>query len=629
MNRFYGILMGCLVAAGLVACRSGLNGEIERVPDYQYQIPADLGDGWETASLEAVECDSKAISAMMAEIQDGGYENLHSILIVKDGKLVFEEYFGGTNASRIGDVASITKSVTSILVGIAIDQGLIAGPDQSLSEFLPAYAAAIQGDGLKAKLKLDHLLSMTSGIEWDEETYPYGDSRNDATRMERHADPVGFILNRPVVREPGTQFQYSGANPMLLSAILQEASGMNVVSYARQTLFEPLGIDRYGWDSDEDGHTNTDGGLALRPRDMAKIGLLMLNQGQWEGVQIVSPEWVSASTQAHTTAAPGVQYGYLWWREKQPILLERVKTYFAAGYGGQLISVYPDQDMVVIFTSQLANHDRNTTRLITLRSKYLLPATVPTPFSKGVLWGWGLLTMGGLALLGLDMARGKLSGLGWCIYWLLAGALWGPVGVGTYWLSDRNRATRKATGWRALGLAVFIATGNILAIILLALYQLLLQREGSILLAIIPATFLVSWLAFLTPLAAFTGRSRYWKTMGQTILTGFISTCYALMGIFPMLILLSYRWPVLEGVLFWVMMLACGMAGATALYPFSYWMVRRGFDIWPGDAVDGGDMEVTVPEKMVPTMREAWGPLLLALALFITLFGFLVRILSW
>jgi len=628
MKCFYGILMVCLAVSGLVACRPDLNREIEEGSHYQYQIPADLGDGWETASWEAVGCDSQGMAAMIADIRDGGYENLHSILIVKDGKLVFEEYFGGYNASRIGDVASVTKSVTAIMVGVAMDQGLIEGPEQYLSELLPAYADMIEGDEMKAKLRLHHLLSMTSGIEWDEDTYPYGDSRNDATRMARAVDPVKFILSRPIVREPGTQFQYSGANPMLLSAILQEATGERVVDYARQYLFAPLEIRQYGWDSYEDGHTNTDGGLALRPRDMAKIGLLMLDEGRWDGVQMLSPQWVSESTQAHTTVAPGLQYGYQWWREKQPILLERVESYFAAGYGGQLISVYPDQNMIVVFTSQVANHDRNTARLITLRSKYILPATVTAGFSKGVLWGWGLLTMGGLALLGLDMARRKLRGFGWCIYWALAGVLWGPVGVGTYWFSARNTDFRKAKGWRALGLAVFIATGNILGIILLALYQFFLQREGSILLAMIPITFLVSWLGFLSPLAAAASRSRYWKVLGQTILAGFISSCFALMGIFPMLIILSYRWPVIVPVLFWVMMLACGIAGAAVLYPFSYWMVRRNFDIWPGGAVRSGDMEVTVPEKMVPTLREAWGPLLLVLALFITLFGFLVRILS-
>lgn len=178
MHRHYSILMVFLVAVGLIACRSDRNVGTGEKPNYQYQVPVALGDGWETASLEAVGCDSQAIIAMMEDIQDGGYENLHSLLIVKDGKLVFEHYFGGRNTHSIGDVASVTKSVTSIMVGIAMDQGLIQGPDQSLAELLPAYSEMIQGDPLKAALKLHHILSITSGIEWDEETHPYGDIPN-------------------------------------------------------------------------------------------------------------------------------------------------------------------------------------------------------------------------------------------------------------------------------------------------------------------------------------------------------------------------------------------------------------------------------------------------------------------
>ncbi len=180
MYRVNRVLIVFLAAVGLIACRPDLNSETDENHTYQYQIPAELGDGWKTASLEAVGCDSQAIIAMMEDIQGGGYDNLHSILIVKDGRLAFEEYFRGYNPSRIGDVASVTKSVTAIMVGIAMDQGLIESPDQSLSELLPAYKELIQGDERKAKLKLHHLLSMTSGIEWDEETYPYGHYRNDA-----------------------------------------------------------------------------------------------------------------------------------------------------------------------------------------------------------------------------------------------------------------------------------------------------------------------------------------------------------------------------------------------------------------------------------------------------------------
>lgn len=265
----------CLVIASFVASCSGP----EVGTTYQYQVPARLADGWEPASLEEADLDLERLVAMMEDIQDGGFENLHSLLIVKDGRLVFEEYFRGHNQRNIDYIASVTKSVTSILIGIAIDQGFIEGSDQYLVELLPSYADVINADPLKQKLQLWHLLSMTSGLEWDEGTFPYGDSRNDATAMERSPNAVLFVLNRPVIREPGDQFQYSAANPMLLSAILQEATGMTVAEFAKLYLFEPLGISQYQWDAYADGHTHTDGGLSLRPRDMAKIGQLMLNGG--------------------------------------------------------------------------------------------------------------------------------------------------------------------------------------------------------------------------------------------------------------------------------------------------------------------------------------------------------------
>ena len=321
--------------------------------------------------------DSRKLAAMMGDIKDGGFENLHSLLIVKDGKLVFEEYFRGNNQNSTHFVASVTKSVTSILIGIAIKQGLIEGTNQYLTELLPSYADILNADPLKQKLQLKHILTMTSGLEWDESSYPYGDARNDATAMERNTNAVLFVLDRPIVREPGAQFQYCGGNSMLLSAILEEATGMTVADYAKVNLFEPLGISQYEWKAYADGHTNTDGGLFLRPRDMAKIGQLMLNKGQWNGVQIIPAEWVAESTQARISAGLGVQYGYQWWRENQAIYLETVNPYFAAGYGGQLISVYPDQNMIMVFTSDDSSHAVNSSRIMFLRNKYLLPATIP------------------------------------------------------------------------------------------------------------------------------------------------------------------------------------------------------------------------------------------------------------
>ncbi|MEJ2209469.1 MAG: serine hydrolase, partial [Anaerolineae bacterium] len=284
-----------------------------------YEVPPVLDDGWQTAPPEAVGLEKEKIDALVLEIQGAGHEPLHSLLLVKDGKLVLEEYLNGYYRQRPQDVASVTKSVTSILVGIAIEQGAIAGVDQPLAELLPEYADLLRADPAKEDLKLWHLLTMTSGFEWDEETYPYGDPRNDCTHMQQVADPVRFVLERPLAHEPGTHFQYAGANSMLLSAILKRRTGMQAHQFAKQALFEPLGISGARWGLYANALTDTDGGLSLRPRDMAKIGRLYLDGGRWNGQQVVPASWVEASTRGQVTADAGARYGYQWWRTGIPV----------------------------------------------------------------------------------------------------------------------------------------------------------------------------------------------------------------------------------------------------------------------------------------------------------------------
>jgi len=473
---------------------------------------------------------------------------------------------------------------------------------------------------------------MTSGLEWDEETFPYGDPRNDATAMERNANPVQFVLDRPVIRQPGTQFQYCGANSMLLSAILQEATGMSLAEFARQTLFAPLGISQYRWTSYPDGHTNTDGGLSLRPRDMAKIGQLMLNKGQWHGVQVVSPEWVAESTQAHTTIMPGQRYGYQWWRENQPIYLESVDPYFAAGYGGQLISVYPDQNMVVVVTSDTANHTQNSARIMYLRNKYLLPATIPALLSKTLLWSWYVLTAGGLIFLALEIVRGHIKGFGWSVIWLLIAALSGPLGIAVYLLSYRNKKNNEGLWLEGVGIVGICRHRKCHRCHHIGRFPEAVFTRWQRHPAGYPVSFLVSWLAFIAPLITCTRGMRYRKAVRQTLLTAFITSCFAQVGIFPVLVLLSIRWfPYdvdLASSLFWIMMTACGIAAAVVVYPFILWTVRRNLDCWLVGRVNGHEIEATGFEKRLPRFRDAWGAFSLGLILLIAVFGFLIMNLS-
>jgi hypothetical protein len=189
-----------------------------------------------------------------------------------------------------------------------------------------------------------------------------------------------------------------------------------------------------------------------------------------------------------------------------------------------------------------------------------------------------------------------------------------------------------APGWKTLGLSVFLSTGNVIAVILLAVFQRLFLPGGSVILLVIPLSFLVNWLVFVTPLTTATQGLQYWKAARQTLLTAFIASCFTLAGMLPVLVLLSFRWfpndVDLTSPLFWIMMTACGIAGAVVVYPFCYWMAHRNLDIWPARMIDGYRMEPAGNEKRLPKLRDAWGALLLGLIIPIALVGALIMLLS-
>jgi CubicO group peptidase (beta-lactamase class C family) len=258
------------------------------------------------------------------------------------------------------EMTSATKSVTSILIGIAIDQHLISGADAKLSALLPEYADVF-AKADKAGLCLRDVLTMTAGLEWDEWTRPYTDPRNDHVQMVRSDDPIRYLLELPVVAKPGASFTYNSGLSICLGQILYKASGMRADKFAERFLFEPLGITDYYWGKLPDEIVQTGGGLYLRPRDMAKIGQLFLAGGRWDGKQIVSEAWVKESTENHVqaglirAAANGTGYGYQWWLSSFKAGDRAVKSSSARGRGGQFILVLPDQQTVAVFTSPADN----------------------------------------------------------------------------------------------------------------------------------------------------------------------------------------------------------------------------------------------------------------------------------
>jgi CubicO group peptidase (beta-lactamase class C family) len=337
---------------------------------------------WEIASPASENLDPELIAALLARVRGGGYRNIHGVLLVKNGKLVVEEYFAGHDSEgrrqtfdrdTLHEIHSATKSVNALLIGIAIDQRLIGdGVDQEISTFFPEYADVFAGGG-KGEIRLKHCLSMTAGLSWDEWALPYTDSRNDHVAMNASADPIRYVLERDLVAEPGTRFVYSSGVAIVLGEVVHKVSGLRADEFAERNLFAPLGIREYRWQRYPNQVVQTGGGLSLRPRDMAKIGSLVLNGGRWRGKQIVSEEWVRESTRQH---APDREYGFQWWLGRIGEPDRAVAAYGAQGRGGQFIIVLPALEMVAVFTGW--DEGPLGEQPYDMLNRYILPADAKT-----------------------------------------------------------------------------------------------------------------------------------------------------------------------------------------------------------------------------------------------------------
>ncbi|MGD8391806.1 MAG: serine hydrolase [Desulfobacterales bacterium] len=342
---------------------------------YTYEQPEKVGDGWETGTLSEAGIDQKEIIAMMHAILGGHDKNLHSILLIKNGKLVLEEYFYGYNRDRLHYLASVTKSITSVLIGIAIDQKLPADVATKAYEFFPEYTGTKWIDQ-KYPITLQHVLTMSAGLDWEAMKYSRRDSRHTTHQMYASGDPIGFVLQKNMIEAPGKKFYYNSGLTILLGGIVKNTTGLTIDKFAEQYLFAPLGISNYRWDKFPDGHIQTDGGLSLRPRDMAKIGYMIMNNGKWKDRQIVSREWVTQSTQNHIDAL-GIGYGYQWWIGKTKINNQTIKVLFASGHGGQKIFIIPQLDLIAVFTSRVFNSKGHSAPEGFLL-KYIIPSIVPS-----------------------------------------------------------------------------------------------------------------------------------------------------------------------------------------------------------------------------------------------------------
>ncbi len=299
------------------------------------QPDEDPANAWKTSTPEQQGMDSRDLMQMLDFIASSG-EDVHSVLIIRNGYLVLEAYYYPYNSQTIHMQASATKSFTSTLVGIAIDKGFISGVDQKVLAFFPDYTFK-NNDELKQSMQLKHLLTMSSGLDWSNT----GGKENPEKIFFLKDDPVQYTLDRPMAAKPGTVWTYSGGDSHLLAAIVKKTTGKKFEDFAKKNLFNPLGISNYVWDKHWKTGVNIGcAGFYIRPRDMAKLGNLYLNQGKWNGKTIVSSEWIKEAT----TILPIKDYGYQFWIDPE------LKLYKAWGYGGQHIAVLPDLNIVVVFT---------------------------------------------------------------------------------------------------------------------------------------------------------------------------------------------------------------------------------------------------------------------------------------
>ncbi|MGH6689424.1 MAG: serine hydrolase domain-containing protein [Gammaproteobacteria bacterium] len=323
------------------------------------RVPPALDHGWPVASPSSVGLDPPALDALARRIAEGQHGQIDAFLVIRNGKLVFERYFGGYNPYTLHTLQSATKSVTSTLIGIAIDRGAIASVDKPIRDFFPEHRHLFDADSVKAAITLQHLLTMRMGQDWPESGVAYSGT-NIVWALENAYDWMGFALERPMAARPGSVFNYSSAASLLLSGIIQNATGLKANVFAERYLFDPLGIPNYAWWRNmehPDRWAHTGGGLHLMPRDFAKIGYLLINGGKWHEKQIVSPAWIEAATKARikTVRSAVESYGYQWWL--RPIKKEggpgtgSNDIVHAAGWGGQHMFVVPSLDMVVVFVS--------------------------------------------------------------------------------------------------------------------------------------------------------------------------------------------------------------------------------------------------------------------------------------
>jgi CubicO group peptidase (beta-lactamase class C family) len=324
--------------------------------------PVALNDGWTIASQAEVGLDGERLCQLDAFIAQWPKANVHAVVVVRNGKLVMERYFAGEDerwGDKLGrvtygpevkhDLRSISKSVTSLLVGIALSEGKFPALDSSVFDAFPDYADLKTPE--KARITFRDLLTMSAGLAW-EENLPWNDPRNNEREMIMAADPFRYILSQPVAVPPGTVYAYSGGGTSLLGETLVRSTGRPLRDYAREKLFQPIDAPDFEWlDAGVSGKLGAFGSLRMRPRDAAKLGRLLLTDGQWNGKQVIPAGWSAESIKPRINGEGLFFYGYQWWLGRSFRNGGELTWTAGVGLGGQRLYVVPSLDLVVMINA--------------------------------------------------------------------------------------------------------------------------------------------------------------------------------------------------------------------------------------------------------------------------------------
>lgn len=349
---------------------------------------------WEISTLEKEGINALTIDSINQEIKKGIYGSVDHFLLLRNGKIVFDQHYTQNydstksetvnpqynydntafhpylNKTDLHTLQSITKSITSILFGIAVDEGYIKDINGSFSSYFKDYQIDTISN-LKNKISLEHLLTMQSGIKWNEEKFDL--LENNCLQMEASKDWIQYVLDQPIDTIPGISFNYNSGVSILLGKIIKEATGKEINVWAEEKLFNPLGISNYYWKKTPKGEFDTEGGLYLNIYDLAKIGYLMMNNGKWENTQIVSQKWVEKSTKPIINVTEKLGYGYQWWIPKHSN--QKTNIFAGNGYGDQFVMVAPDYKIIAIFFGwNHQDHSKKSTWRIL--EKRILPTTI-------------------------------------------------------------------------------------------------------------------------------------------------------------------------------------------------------------------------------------------------------------